>query len=177
VSGAAIESGRELEAAYADNRDRLLHYLIRQLKCRQTAEDILQDVFLAIPKVRSIRPLANPRAFLFRIAGNLAINRSKQESRRRELRDANAAILWTAVDEVTPERHLLGAEALAQIEAVIARMPIRTRQILSWRRIDGLTNREIAVRLKISQTAVEKHMRNAMAALVGALANDFPGTG
>ena len=177
MTGAVFDSSRELETAYADNRDRLLHYLTRQLKCRQTAEDILQDVFLAIPKVRSIRPLVNPRAFLFRIAGNLAINRSKQEFRRRALREANAAILWTAVDEVTPERQLLGAETLAQIEAVIASLPIRTRQVLSWRRMDGLTNREIATRLGISQTAVERHMRNAMTALIGALANDFTTAG
>ena len=172
MRGAAAGNGRELEAAYADNRERLLGYLTRRLKCRHAAEDILQDVFLAIPSVRSIRPVENPRAFLFRIAGNLAINRSKQEARRRQLREANAAILWTAVDEVTPERRLLGEEAIAQLDAAIAQLPERTRQILAWRRIDGLTNREIAARLGISQTAVEKHMRNAMTALVCALSDD-----
>lgn len=163
----------ELEAAYADNRERLLDFLTRELRCRQTAEDLVQEVFLAIPRARPIGPLGSPRAFLFRIASNLAINRSTQEARRRELREANAAILWTAVDEVTPERQLLGAEALARIDAAIARLPERTRQILAWRRIDGLTNREIAGRLGISRTAVEKHMRTAMASLVRALDDDI----
>lgn len=172
MSGAMFDAAGELEAAYADNRERLLLYLTRQLRCRQTAEDLVQDVFLAIPKATPIRPVANPRAFLFRVASNLAVNRSKQEARRRALREANAAILWTAVDEVTPERQLLGSEALARVDAAIARLPERTRQILAWRRLDGLTNRAIAARLAISDTAVEKHMRGAMAALALALGDD-----
>ncbi len=169
LTGAVLDGTSELEAVYADSRARLVRYLTRQTRCSQTAEDLAQDVFLAIPKARPIEPLHNPRAFLFRIASNLVLNRAKQETRRRELRDANVAVLWTAVDEVTPERQLLGEEALAQVGAAIERLPDRTRQILAWRRIDGLTNREIAVRLGISDTAVEKHMRSAMAALIRAL--------
>lgn len=174
MSGVAFDGSAELEAAYADSRAWLVQYLARQLNCRQAAEDLAQDVFLAIPKAQPIQPIRNPRAFLFRIAANLAVNRSKQERRRRELREANASILWTAVDEVTPERQLLGVEALARIGAAIDRMPDRTRQILAWRRIDGLSNREIATRLGISDTAVEKHMRGAMATLIRVM-EDEPG--
>lgn len=168
MTGVVADSACELEAAYADSRARLVRYLTRQLKCRQTAEDLVQEVYLAIPKARPILPVRDPRAFLFRIASNLAINRAKQEQRRRALREANASILWTAVDEVTPERQLLGEQALARVSAAIDLLPERTRQILAWRRIDGLTNREIAARLSISDTAVEKHMRNAMAVLMRA---------
>ena len=175
MTDTVVSGNRELEAAYTDSRDRLVQYLTRQLKCRHTAEDLVQDIFLAIPKTASIRPIQNPRAFLFRIANNLVSNRVRQDARRRELREMNADILWTAVDEVTPERQLLGAEALAQLSAAVDCLPERTQQILAWRRIDGLTNREIAARLGISDTAVEKHIRKAMAFLAAALnADDAP---
>ncbi|MEP9404079.1 RNA polymerase sigma factor [Sphingomonas sp. VNH70] len=146
-----------------------MRYLTRRLSCRHTAEDVAQDVFLAIPRIRPLRPIVNPRGLLFRIASNMAINLRNQDGRRRELRERHAAILWAAVDEVTPERQLLGGEALACVAQAIGGLPERTRQILHWRRIDGLTNREIAGRLGISTTAVEKHMRTAMATLIRAV--------
>ncbi len=165
----------ELQAAYAESRPSLVRFLTRRLKNREAAEDLTQDVFVAISRVSPITGVRNPRSFLFRIAGNLALNSVQQETRRRQLRDGNADILWTAVDELTPERELLGREALAQIDQAVQELPERTRQILAWRRVDGLTNREIASRLAISETAVEKHMRSAMASLVRALDDGGPG--
>lgn len=169
VSGRIFGGGCELEIAYRDSRGSLLSFLVGRLRSREAAEDVVQDVFLAIPKVRDASPVRDPRALLFRIASNIAINRGKQESRRADLAASHADILWSVVDEITPERELLGSEALGLVDAAIDRLPARTREILAWRRIDHLTNREIAERLGISQTAVEKHMRKAMLALSEAL--------
>src|SRR3546814_13856723 len=72
---------------------------------------------------------------------------------------------FSVVEWVTPERERLGREALGTVDTAIDAQPERTRQILAWRRIDHLTNRAIAQRLGISETAVEKHMRKAMFAL------------
>src|SRR3546814_14564515 len=72
---------------------------------------------------------------------------------------------YTTLFRSTPERELLGREALGTVDTAIDALPERTRQILAWRRIDHLTNRAIAQRLGISETAVEKHMRKAMFAL------------
>jgi RNA polymerase sigma-70 factor (ECF subfamily) len=172
IGGATAVGTTELERAYLDSHAALIRLLARQLRSRDAAEDMAQDLFVAISEAQPSAAVRNPRAFVFRIANHLASNRLKQDSRRASLRAANADILWTAVDELTPERQLLDSEALATIGAAIERLPARTRQILAWRRIDGLTNREIASRLGISDTAVEKHMRNAMAALVRALEQD-----
>lgn len=171
--GAAIIDGMPaLERAYLDSHQRLIEHLARQLRCRHTAEDLAQDVFVAAREARPGQPIHNPQAFIFRIAHNLLINRVRQDARRAALRASQIDVLWTALDEVTPERQLLGEEALAQINVAVESLPGRTRQILAWRRIDGLTNREIACRLGISTTAVEKHMRTAMAALVRAISSD-----
>lgn len=169
VSGRTFDSGCELEIAYHDSRKSLLGFLMGRLRNREAAEDVAQDLFLAIPKVREVSPIRDPKAMLFRIASNLAINKSSQDARRADLLASHADILWTVVDEVTPERALLGREALDTVDAAIDALPERTRQILAWRRIDHLTNREIAARLGISETAVEKHMRKAMFALARAL--------
>lgn len=158
-----------LEAAYNDNRPQLIRYLAGKLNNRHSAEDLVQEIFIALRHVRQDAPIRNPRGFLFRMANNLAINLNTQESRRAELRAEQVGILWTAIDEITPERTLLGDEALSALNAAIAELPDRTRQILAWRRLEGIPNRKIAEHLGISTTAVEKHLRKAMAHLAKAI--------
>jgi RNA polymerase sigma factor (sigma-70 family) len=165
VTDAVLPGQSELEIAYGSNRALLVRYLAGKLDDRHKAEDIAQDIFLALPDRSRNEPIRNPRSFLFRMASNLAINLNLKDARRDALSAQHADILWSAVDEITPERALLGNEALAAIEAAIDALPERTRQILVWRRIDGLTNVTIASRLGISTTAVEKHLRKAMAQL------------
>lgn len=158
-------SADTLERAYGDNRALLVRYVAGKLDNRHSAEDLVQDIFLALPHVRRDPPIRNPKGFLFRMASNLAINLNIQEARRAALRAEQADILWSAVEEITPERKLLGEEALAALNYAISDLPERTREILAWRRLDGATNVEIARRLGISTTAVEKHLRKAMAHL------------
>ncbi|WP_296615446.1 sigma-70 family RNA polymerase sigma factor [Sphingomonas sp.] len=165
----ALHLSRELEAAYTESHAGLVRFLATRLDSRHHAEDLAQDLFLALPRLSCAEPVRSPKSLLFRIARNLAINFNGQETRRAEIRAANADVLWTAVDEVTPERHLLGQEALDAINAAIEALPERTRQILAWRRLEGCRNVDIAARLGISTTAVEKHLRHAMTELVAAI--------
>lgn len=169
ASARSLSLSRELESAYAESRAGLVRFLSARLDNRHHAEDLAQDLYLALAGVPETEPVRSSKNFLFRVARNLAVNFNGQESRRAAIRNANADILWTAVDEVTPERQLLGEEALAVINATIATLPERTRQILAWRRLDGCRNVEIAERLGISTTAVEKHLRQAMAQLLAAV--------
>lgn len=158
-----------LERAYSANRTLLIRYLAGKLDNHHSAEDLVQEIFLALPHVRRDPPIRNPKGFLFRMATNLAINLNTQEARRAALCTEHGGILWSAVEEITPERHLLGDEALAAINFAIAELPERTREILAWRRLDGVPNVEIARRMGISTTAVEKHLRKAMAHLARAI--------
>ena len=169
-----VSLSTELEEAYAESRASLVSFLSRRLDNRHQAEDLAQDIYVALRHFSGRGDVESPRGLLFRVARNLAINLTSQEARRAALRRSQVDILWTAVDEVTPERHLLDREALEIIGAAVAELPERTRQILVWRRLDGLRNVEIARRLGVSTTAVEKHLRAAMTHLAGALDAQAP---
>lgn len=158
----------DLFGAFRDNQSVLVRFLARRVRCRATAQDLAQEVFLRIHAIRW-RAIYNPRAFLFRIAANLASTHRTQARRRSEVIDELNELLSSDVDEATPERHILAADELARVAVVLQSLPERTRQILVWHRYDGIQQNEIARSLGISTTAVEKHLRKALALMAEAV--------
>lgn len=162
--------------AWAGLRPELVRYLARRLGDFAQAEDLVQDLWLKLAQrpAHAATP-RNLRAFAFHAAAGLLANHLQKQAVRARLRSETLAVLWRVTDEETPEDRVLGEEALARMDVALAALPARTRQILLWRRQEGLGQREIAERLGISRTAVEKHMRRAVAALASAAADEgFP---
>lgn len=161
-----------LFAAYRDHRPELLHRLARRLNCRATAEDLVQDLYLKLERIAAIPSIRSARALLFQAADNLAIDHIRVETRRIELRAQAHDLLWEGADAATPERQVVALDEVRRTLAVIAKLPERSREIFVLNRFDGVPQREIAERLGISQTAVEKHMRKVMARLAETVAGD-----
>ncbi|MEI9995045.1 MAG: RNA polymerase sigma factor [Rhizomicrobium sp.] len=149
-----------LFAAYGRNRARLLRFLSRRLGCRATAEDLAQDIWFKLARVRG--PVRDPSAFLFQIAANLVRDHAKVERRRAELLNQAMDILWREEDVVTPEHHLVAADALASMDKAIAALPPLSRQIFVLVYFDGLTQGEAAKRLGFSRVTVNHHVRRVL---------------
>ncbi len=118
-------------------------------------DDLVQEAYARLLQAYATGPIACPRALLFVTARNLALNQLRH--RRVERPDGAAEIDALAVAD---ERE--GApEALAQAEdfqlliRAIEALPERCRQIVTLRKIYGLSQQEIAVRLGISEHTVE----------------------
>ncbi|GEM_PF-1729659 len=65
-----------------EHREELQGYLVRQTRCPETASDILQDAFLRLIHADTQNAIKNPRAFLYKIVGNLAIDHLRSSNRR-----------------------------------------------------------------------------------------------
>jgi RNA polymerase sigma factor (sigma-70 family) len=157
---AVIGSG--LMRAFLENHHELTRFLSRRLRCLFTARDLTQEVYLRLAAAGGDDAIANPRALLFRIAANLATDHVRVESRRSELMQDAHDLLWVQADEISPERQVFAREDLARMAAALERLPVRTRHIFYLNRFEGETQRDIALRLGISRTSVEKHMRRAL---------------
>ena len=155
-----VTQGGGLAAAYLEQRPALLRLLSARLGSASEAEDALQDLWLKID-AGNTGPVEHPAAYLFRMANNLATDRRVSAARR--------AALETAWDDVQPqareypdsERWLLSRDALAHAEARIAAMPERMQAAYRLFRIEQVPQREIAVRLGVSVSAVEKLLHRA----------------
>ncbi|MFT3763138.1 MAG: sigma-70 family RNA polymerase sigma factor [Pseudoxanthomonas sp.] len=146
-----------------EQRGDLLRFLHRQLD-RASAEDVAQSLYFKLLRVADEPPIENKRAFLFRMAANLATDHARVQTRLERLRGEVAA--WLDEPSAVPDAQEVAArrQELQRIARAVAGLPAQTRRIFALNRFDGLTQRQIAERLQVSDTTVEKHIRRALAA-------------
>jgi RNA polymerase sigma factor (sigma-70 family) len=129
---------------------------------RMDADDLVQESFLRILRAQASQPVEHPKAFLFTIARNLALNQIRHD--RHEHREALREIDPSAVLDETPgipealvrrQEHELLIQALQQL-------PDRARQVFTLRRVYGLSIKEICARLGIAEKTAEAHISLAI---------------
>ena len=153
------ESG--LKTVFLEMRPQLLRLLVARLGNREEAEDALQDMWFKIDQLVAAGPIAQPSAFLYRIAANLATDR-RIAGQRRMSRDTGWVDVQIAAEDMPDaERTLMARERLAAVEAVIAGMPERMRSALRLFRFEERPQRDIAGELGITVSGVEKLLRRA----------------
>lgn len=154
-------------------RPALLRYLAVRRLAPDEAEDLLQDLYLKLA-AGTPGPVAEPRAYLYRMAENLLLDRRRAQGRR-----AGREQAWTAArlgatgdadDRPSAEQVLIGRERLAAVTDALAALPERTVAVFRRYRIDGVAQKEIAAEFGISLSAVEKHLQRAYRTLVEAQA-------
>ena len=154
--------------AYLENVRELLQFLSKRLGSPSLAADLSHDIYLKLRRAEDLPPVRNSRAYLFRMAAHLATDRLRVEKRRAEIRDEACGVAWCKSDDLTPERHAMGQAELAYLEAQIARLDPRCRQVFYLNRYEGKSQAEIARHLGVGLTTVYKDLKTAMAALIAA---------
>jgi RNA polymerase sigma-70 factor (ECF subfamily) len=154
-----------LEALAERFRPLLLGYFRRRVASRVEAEDLVQEVFLRLLRRGGADALADARAYLFETAVSVFIDRNRRGKVRRK-KDHEAFDSETHGGADFPsERVCMGREALSRVSAALLELPERTRTIFVLRRLEDMKYSDIARRLGISVSAVEKQMVRAMAHL------------
>lgn len=129
---------------------------------KSTAEDLIQDTWLRLEKVRSDVPIENPAGFIVSVTKRTVIDHVRKERRRAEIDAEISDVLWDSVDEISPERYLIGRESLEAVCAVLDELPEKTRRIFLMNRIERIPHRRIAEQLGITDEAVYYHIRRAL---------------
>lgn len=146
----------------------LRRYLTRFLGNEGEAQDIAHDAYLRIYPAEGKRPADNPDALLYTTARRLAINRLKRRSvapfaGNTYLSDASPSPAPGVVQQV------MARQELHELEAAIAQLPEGCRTVLLLRKVELLSHREIADRLGIAISTVEKQHARALRLLRAAL--------
>lgn len=140
--------------------DEIKARLTLRLGSSDLAGDAVQDAWLRLHHVGTVDRIRNPANYLFRVALNIA--RDRRMSERRHLSSTEIDQLINMADaNPGPEAVIEARSELQLVEKLLAELPPRQRDILVAARLDGLPRREIADRLGISLSLVEKELKLA----------------
>lgn len=144
-------------------RPALLRFFQRRMPSAGDREDLVQEVFLRLAKREDLGSIEHVEGYLFQAAGNVLKDWRRQGMRHAA--DAHEAIDEDIPAEVdfSPERVLLGRDAINTLIAALETLPERTRAVFVLYHFDNLPQAQIARRLGIAVRTVENNMAKAHA--------------
>jgi RNA polymerase sigma factor (sigma-70 family) len=163
---------REFSALYRATLAPLRRYLTRLLGNAGEAQDVAHDAYMRVYPSLTDHSARRPEALLYTAARRLAINRLKRRSISPLARDAFIPEM-AASAEPGVEQQVMARQELEILEQAIAELPDGCRVVLLLCKIEQLSHREIAERLAIAVSTVEKQHARALRLLRTALEGRF----
>ena len=133
-------------------------------------DDVMQEAFARIWEA-DFSTIRNGRAYLYTTVSNLL---AEYVRRRRivpiELLGEIEALSIIS-EEPGPDRRVSARQELERIRAIVATLPGQCRRVFELRKFDGLSHKEVAQQMGLSQKTVENHLTRALARIYAALAD------
>lgn len=153
-----------LRGLFLAHRHELQVYLTKKLQDADVAADLTQETFLRYAELgkSASATIANERSYLYRMAHNLAVDYMRQRLRRKTDVTSEEDLSHIADDRPTIEDEADARQRLGHLWLLIDELPQLTRSIFILNRIEGLTYSQVAGRLSISDSSVQKHLAKAL---------------
>jgi len=147
----------------------LMHFLRSNWRNKDDIEDLRQDVYLRVCEAAQREFPDQVRPFVLATARNLLINRARRERVVPIEAIADLDAMGIALDAPSPERAVIARDELRRLQSAIDHLPPRCREAIILGRVDGLTGREIAARMGISEKTASEHLAKGIYALTETL--------
>jgi RNA polymerase sigma-70 factor (ECF subfamily) len=152
---------KELLDIFMARRPRLVQMATRIIGCQCLAEDVVQETMLKICEGGLDAEVKSPAAYLFRMVRNLAIDCGRRRAREQRLDNPDLHGDGLAMSCPCPETIMVRCQALRIVMAALQELPERTRHAFELHRLEGVSQRDIAERIKVSPTLVNFMVRDA----------------
>lgn len=142
--------------------DKMLAVAFNRLGNLQEAEECVQDVLCKLWKLRSTFSLQNEKlsSYLARAVRNQTFNIIYQNKQKRQ-KLAGYSPQEDVIDSISPERKLIILELQQQIDKAIKNLPPQCQLVFVMNKNEGLTTKEIADKLNLSENTVKSHLKKA----------------
>jgi RNA polymerase sigma-70 factor (ECF subfamily) len=153
-------AGKDLRGLFLAHRRELEAYLTDRLRDREIAADLVQETFLRFTEQGAA--VIHDRAYLYRTAHNLAVDHVRRRHRQRTETAPHEALAHIPEERPGPEAVAVARQRLDDLRAAVLELPARTREVFVLNRVEGLTYAQVAARMAISESSVQKHLARAL---------------
>jgi RNA polymerase sigma factor (sigma-70 family) len=147
----------------------LVGFLRRNCREADDIVDLRQDVYVRVYEAAAAGLPDSPKAFAFAIARNLLIDRARHQQVAAIVALAPSGELPDHVDELCPERHAIGRQEIARLEQAFSDLPPKCREVVQLRKVAGMSQRDVAAHMGITEGTVEKQIAKGIRFLAAAL--------
>jgi RNA polymerase sigma factor (sigma-70 family) len=134
--------------------------------------DVVQEAYCTLAELGTVAHIHNPRGYFFQTAKTIVL----QQMRRNRIvpidRLTEIAALRLVDEDPGPERRTSARLELERVQRLIADLPERCREIFELRRIQGVSQRDIAARLGIREHTVEAQAVRGLKLILKAIAGE-----
>jgi len=148
----------DITRVFLENSAFLQAFLRRFIRRQQDIEDVAQEAYLKAYTAEQQQAVDHPKAFLFTIAKNIAINELRKKTHQVTDYIEECKTLPMPNTSATLEEEIDAQQSLGLYCEAVAALPERCRRVYLLRRVHGLKQQEIADTLGISLRMVEKHL-------------------
>jgi len=121
-------------------------------------DDVIQETYTRLFQAESIAHIHDARNYAFQVAGSVVIDQLRRMKVVPLASVPGLDYLEVGSEEPSPERQVIDRDELTRLAEAIARLPGKIRDVFTLRRVHGLSQREVAARLGLAESTVEKHM-------------------
>jgi RNA polymerase sigma factor (sigma-70 family) len=153
----------------------LMHFLRRNWRNKADHADLCQEVYVRVYEAALQEIPAQAKPFVLSTARNLLIDHVRREHVISIEAVADLDSLGLGTEEAAPDRVVIAREELRRLQDALDLLPPRCREAVVLRQVEGLSRREIAKRMNISEETVKRHLAVGVCALADTLYGETSG--
>ena len=155
----AVRSQR-ISRLFSEHNEALIQFLATRLRSVQEAKEVAQEAYVRLLSLEDSGAVSFLRAFLFKTAANLAVDRIRGRNRQQHARDAG--LCDDSREVPTPDREVAMAQEVEIIRRLVGELPPKCRQAFLLHRVQGAEFAEIASEMGLSERMVRHYVLRAV---------------
>ncbi|WP_206485793.1 RNA polymerase sigma factor [Thalassotalea sp. G2M2-11] len=154
------QSNNRVLKAFQSCRDGLVRSIMKMSVEQQDVDDILQETFIRVLHSDAQQQIKSPKGYLFVVSRNLVLNKLLQKSKEIHT-ELDEALLENDVDD-TVEKNLYQKHKFERFSKVLSALPEKHRRAILLRKLYCLSHKEIAKKMNVSVSSVEKYIASGL---------------